>query len=154
MVLSPNSKLVRKYLFDTVVATGQAPPIVEIMRRLGQSRQQLSESLDELGKVRRIAMEPGSENIVHVPPFSNRPTPFRVTVEGEQKWYAHCGVSALGVSQIFPGKQVRIDTYCRDCAEPLSITMVGDKAISVQPETMLLHIELPVRQWFEDIIRT
>ena len=154
MPLSPLAKQVRKYLFDTVLDTGQAPPMVEIMRTLDLSRQQITHVLVELEEVRRAIREPWSENLIQVPPFSNRPTPFRVTVEMDRKWYAHCGVSALGVSQSFPGKQVRVDSYCRDCAEPISITMVDENVVNLEPSTMVLHIELPVRQWFENIIRT
>ena len=64
-------------------------------------------------------LHPETDYIASFPPLNGLPTQYRVTVRGEQKWFAQCGFEATSVTWLFPGERVRIDAACLDCGDPL-----------------------------------
>ena len=36
-------------------------------------------------------VHPGTDLIASFPPFNNQPTQYRVTIGGDQRWFAQCG---------------------------------------------------------------
>lgn len=68
--------------------TGQAPHFTEIATELGVSmeegRQALHALIDE-GVPGWLF--PGTDLIVSMAPFNNLPNQYRITIEGEQKWF-------------------------------------------------------------------
>jgi len=93
---------------------------------------------------------PDTDYIASFAPFSNIPTQYLVSVDGQQRWYAQCGFEALAISWLFPGKEIRIDCPCLDCAEGISIRMRDGELLSVEPPTVVGHSNLPVRRWREN----
>ncbi len=53
-------------------------------------------------------------------------------------------MEALAVRWLFPHTEVRIDTFCLDCGEPLFIRMRDDEILEVNPPTMVGHINVPL----------
>ncbi len=43
---------------------------------------------------------------------------------------------------LFPGKEVRIDSRCLDCGEPLQIRMRDEAILDVQPPTIVGHMNV------------
>jgi hypothetical protein len=72
------------------VETGQAPHYTEIATELGVSPKEGRQALHKLFSVRAIPgwIYPKVDTIVSMAPFNNLPTPFRITIDGEQKWFA------------------------------------------------------------------
>jgi hypothetical protein len=68
-------------------------------------------------------LHPGTDIVASVAPFYSLASQYRVSVDGEHKWYAQCGFEATAVSWVFPGRTVRMDAACLDCNEPLSLIM-------------------------------
>ena len=52
-------------------------------------------------------------------PFSNVPTHYLVTIKGDQKWYGQSGLEVLAVRWLFPRTEIRIDSRCLDCGQPI-----------------------------------
>jgi len=77
-------------------------------------------------------------------PFSNVPTHYLVTIKGEQRWYGQCGLESLAVRWLFPGSEVRIDTRCLDCGEPILIRMQDEEILEVNPPTTIGHMNKPL----------
>ena len=48
-------------------------------------------------------LHPETDYIASFPPLNSLPTQYRVTVRGEQKWFAQCGFEATSVTWLFPG---------------------------------------------------
>ncbi|MDB4433347.1 hypothetical protein N9166_01285 [bacterium] len=73
-----------------MVDTGQAPHYTEIATELGLSPAEGRAALHKLFSVRGFPgwLYPKTDSIVSFPPFNNLPTHFRLTIEGEQKWFA------------------------------------------------------------------
>jgi hypothetical protein len=72
------------------VETGQAPNYAEIAAELGVSPEEGRQALRKLFSVRGIPgwLYPKVDTVVSMAPFNNLPTPYRITIEGEQKWFA------------------------------------------------------------------
>ena len=45
---------------------------------------------------------------------------------------------------IFPDNEVRIDSRCLDCGEPILIRMRHEDVLEVNPETTVGHINIPL----------
>ncbi|MFQ5693855.1 MAG: organomercurial lyase, partial [Nitrospinota bacterium] len=149
--VSENTRRVRKLIVDSFVQTGRAPNVGEIGKNLNLSRHTVLEALRELPRMDTFWLERGTENIRILSPFSNIPTPYRVSVDGEGRWFAVCGPEALAMSFLFPGRHVEVDAYCRDCGEPIRLAMRDEELLEEEPRGLVVHLGVPIARWFEDL---
>ena len=49
----------------------------------------------------------------------------------------------LAVRWLFPGTEIRIDTRCLDCGEPILVRMRDDDILEVNPATTVGHMNIP-----------
>jgi hypothetical protein len=72
-----------------IVRDGRAPHYTELAGELGLSPDEAREALHQVGdgRVPGFWLEPGTDVIASPAPFSNIPTQYLISVEGEQKWY-------------------------------------------------------------------
>lgn len=77
-------------IMERMIATGQAPHYTEIAAELGVSPKEGRAAIRKLFSKRGFPgwLYPKTDTIVSFAPFNNLPTPFRVTIEGQQKWFA------------------------------------------------------------------
>ena len=67
---------------------GQAPHYTEIAKELGVSMAEGRKALHDLFSVRIHGwLYPNTDFITSFAPFNNLPTQFRITIDGEQKWF-------------------------------------------------------------------
>ena len=72
-----------------MVQTGQAPHYTELAAEMGVSVEEGKIILHDLIDTGIPAwLHPGTDYIASFPPFNNLPTQYRITIEGEQKWFA------------------------------------------------------------------
>jgi hypothetical protein len=72
-----------------MVATGQAPHYAELANELGvpvERGRELVAGIMAAGVPGWV--HPGTDYIASFPPFNNQPTQYRVSVDGEQRWFA------------------------------------------------------------------
>lgn len=150
-LVSNTTREVRKSIIDDFVQTGQAPNVRELMVDLDLSRRDVLNAFEEIPAIDTFWVEEGTENIRILSPFSNIPTPYKVSVGGVQKWYAVCGVEALGIWAFFPGETVEIDTHCRDCGEAMMLKLRDGEILFQSDDEMVVHIGVPVSRWMEDL---
>ena len=50
------------------------------------------------------------------------------------------------VRWLFPGTEVRIDTRCLDCGEPIMVRMRDDEILEANPPTTVGHRNVPFGQ--------
>jgi len=80
----------KTYHFITMrmVETGQAPHYTEIAKELNVSMEEGRQTLRKLfSKGVPGWLAPGTDLIASFAPFNNQPTPFRITIDGQQKWF-------------------------------------------------------------------
>jgi hypothetical protein len=72
-----------------LVETGQAPHFTEIAGESGLGVEEARQALHDLmaAGIPGVWLFPDTDYISSFAPFSNLPTQYRITVEGEQKWF-------------------------------------------------------------------
>ena len=92
------------------------------------------------------AAVPEIGEIFYARPFATFKNTFRITVEGKQKWFGECAVECCGgVSLMFPGKEVVVETVCRQTKKPITIIMKDGNMLSYEPKTTRVHLGYPAR---------
>ncbi len=76
------------FILKRMVDTGQAPFYTEIARELGVPMEEGRKVLHDLFKTGIAAwVFPNTDCIVSFSPFNNLPTQYRITIDGQQKWF-------------------------------------------------------------------
>ena len=76
-------------IMKRMVETGQAPHYTEIAVELGVSVEEGRDALHALFKAGVPGwLYPKTDLIASFAPFNNLPTQYRITIDGEQKWFA------------------------------------------------------------------
>ena len=75
-------------IMQRMVKTGQAPHYTEIAAELGVSPEDGRKTLHKLFRSGVAGwLFPNTDYVTSFAPFNNLPTQFRITVDGEQKWF-------------------------------------------------------------------
>lgn len=133
------------------VRDGRAPHYLELAGRLGVSVEEarrLQRALLALGGPHWA--HPGTDLIAGFAPFSNLATHYRLTVDGDQRWFGQCGMESLAVSWLFPGREVRIDAPCLCCGAPMAVRMRDGAVLDADPPTIVGHVNVPPGAAIED----
>ena len=134
------------------VATGRAPHYAEVARGLGctveEGRQALLDTMNTPGVASWL--HPGTDIVASVAPFYSLASQYRITVDGEQKWYAQCGFEATAVCWVFPGRTVRVDAPCLDCNDSISLVMRDGQILALDPAGAIGHLNQPVPWYLRD----
>ncbi len=76
------------FIMKQMVATGQAPHYVELAAELGLSPEEGRQAQQDLFSVGIAGwLHPGTDLIASFAPFNNLPTMYRITIDGDQKWF-------------------------------------------------------------------
>ena len=116
-----------------MVEKARAPAHVEFGTALGIGPDEALIVLDESMPSGYPAGVDEDDNIVTTCPLSNQPNQYRISVDGEQKWFGQLGIESLAVYWLFPGKSIRIDAVCPDCGEPIVVEMSDGDVLSCDP---------------------
>jgi hypothetical protein len=136
------------FILRTFVETGRAPRSEALAAALGLEAEAGRALLHALMAQDILSwLHPGTDEIAAFAPFHTQPTPYRISVRGEQRWFAQCGFETLAVSWLFPGATVTIDAPCRDCGEPLRLDMQDGRILAADPPEMVAFVDVPFRQW-------
>ena len=128
-------------IMRALVDTGRAPHYAELARALGLAVPQGRQLLLDVMQAYPIGwLHPETDYIASFPPLNNLPTQYRVSVGGEQKWFAQCGFEATSVTWLFPGATVRVQAPCLDCGEPVVIEMRDGRLVTVDPPGVVGHL--------------
>ena len=77
------------YIMETFVKRGFGPHYTEIAGEFKLSSEEGRKLLLQLmGLNMAMWLAPGTDLIASFAPFNNLPTQYRITVDGEQKWFA------------------------------------------------------------------
>ena len=134
------------------VETGRAPHYTDIAQKMGTEPGTARALLRELTSMRLPNwLVPGTDLIESFAPFSNIPNQYRVSVDGEQGWFAQCGLEALSLGHLFPGRTVEVAASCLDCGDPIRVTLRDAALLSLEPSTTVAHSSVPLADWYPDI---
>ncbi len=119
------------------IDTGQAPHYTELASALNVSLADARSLVHELVAVTPGWVHPGTDLLASFPPFNLQPTQYRVSVAGDQRWFAQCGFEALAIRWLFAGRQVRIEAPCLCCGESMVLEMDDEAIGTIEPTTMV-----------------
>ena len=124
-----------------LVDSGRAPHYAELAAPLGLTVESSRQLLGEVMQAYPIGwLHPETDYVASFPPLNNLPTQYRITVRGEQKWFAQCGFEATSVTWLFPGTTVRIEAPCLDCGDAIRVEMRDGRLITVDPPGVVGHL--------------
>lgn len=76
------------FIMETFVKTGHAPHYTEIATELGVHPEEGKRLLHELMETgTAMWLYPGTDLVVSFAPFNNLPTQYRISVDGQQRWF-------------------------------------------------------------------
>ncbi len=142
---------VRLSIFQRLADTARPPVVEELMAEFDLSRADAVASLARLAEARHVALVKGTARILMAFPFSAIATPFRVTAGRE--YFANCAWDAVAFHSML-NRDIRIDSFCHHCGEPIRIEMRDGAATLVEPAETIVYLALRPSQWWEDIITT
>jgi hypothetical protein len=135
-------------MMQAFVRRGQALHYTELARDLGLTPEAGRDVLLDLMSTGVPAwLYDGTDYVASFAPFNNVPTQYRISVEGQQRWFAQCGFEALAVCWLFPGKDVTIEAPCLDCGEALRVVVREGRIVSAEPATICAFVDIPFREW-------
>jgi len=134
-----------------MMATGHAPHYTEIATQLGVPVEEARKTLHELMSkgIPGLWMFPDTDYISSFAPLSNLPTQYRISVDGEQKWFGQCGFESLAVCWLFPKKVVEIDAPCLDCGSPVHVEIKDGVVLKTIPEGVMGYVAVPFSKWLQ-----
>ena len=128
-------------IMRALVETGRAPHYAELARAMHLTVPQGRQLLLDVMQAYPIGwLHPETDYIASFPPLNSLPTQYRVSVGGEQKWFAQCGFEATSVTWLFPGATVRIEAPCLDCGDPVVVEMRDGRLGTVDPPQIVGHL--------------
>lgn len=142
----------RKYVFDSFVESARAPLVEQIMQRFQLSREVVVERLQDLQASHHILLLPGTYRILMANPFSNIPSPFRVST-GSMQYYANCAWDAVAF-HVMLDRDVRISSFCHHCGTPIEFSLSRRKLGSNEGKDVIVFLGTPVSKWYDNLVVT
>lgn len=76
-------------IMQRFINTGQAPHYTELAKELGVAVEEGRQLITDLMNAGVPGwLHPQTDYIASFPPFNNQPTQYRITIDGQQKWFA------------------------------------------------------------------
>ena len=139
----------RREIYSRTVTSGVPPTVAELAKALAIDAGDTRSGLARLAAARIVVLQPGTGELLMVPPFSAVPTPFLVETS-RYTCYANCAWDALGVPAMLR-ERARVITACGCCGEAMVVDVELDRA----PQTAdVIHFAVPAANWWDDVVFT
>ncbi len=138
----------RLYTYRQVVATAKAPTVAQAAREIGNTEAAVRAAYARLSESHAFMLAESGE-LWRVAPFSAIPTVFPVE-SGGHTYYANCIWDALGIPAML-GQDATIPASCACCNLEMTLRV---KAGLLLPHEGLIHVAVPARRWYEDVVFT
>lgn len=147
------AKNVRKFVYDRLRVTAQPPLAEEVARQFELDRQNAVETLKLLEVNRMLVLLPGTARILMAHPFSAITTPFRVTQNGGQEFFANCAYDSIAMHLTLE-EDVKVTSFCHYCCETIEIELADETVRTCRPKDTIVYLGLPFARWWDDMVYT
>ena len=134
----------RRRTYAFFVEHGRAPAAAE----LGEP-EDVVEGWRRLHDAHAVVLDPATDELRMLNPFSVVPTAYRVEAKGRW-WYGNCAWDAIGICAALHADG-RIEASCPDCREPIALEIRDGRPTD---ESLFFHVLVPARHWWADIVFT
>lgn len=141
-------RLVRTYVYNTLISGGKMPLAAEVARHLGLGPDEVRASYRRMKEAHVLVLQEGDDEILMANPFSAVPTPFLVEAGGHS-WWGNCVWDAIGIAAMVKG-DARISTACGDCNDAM-VLLVQNGSLRLEHGEGIIHFSVPARRWWENI---
>lgn len=138
---------VRRYVYDVTLKRGYPPSLTETSAHLETPLEQVQAAFQRLAGGRVLVLQRDTDEILMANPFSAVPTPFLVELD-TLACFGPCIWDALGIPAMLH-QDARIKTACGDCGTAMEVTVTNGV---VQGDLGLIHLAIPARHWWDDIV--
>ena len=139
----------RSFVYRFLLENEIPPSIEETAAGLGIGVEEAAMVYEQLHDRHLLFLTPDRRAVRMAHPFSGVPTPFRVHANGRSYW-ANCAWDAFGIPAALHA-DARINAVCSDTGEEVTLGVEGDRPLG---RGEIVHIFLPFRRWYDDIIWT
>jgi hypothetical protein len=155
---SENALRLRQFAYEQWCANGVGPTLLDVHQALGLSRREIQAGYKELqlGTICVVDQDSLNANLLKLQPFSAFPSQVKTFVDGEFHSFAGCAMESIAFSKMppFAGKDVRVESYCACCFEPVSFVSREMEMRDLSHEGLRIHVSLSPYDWNNnDILR-
>ena len=137
-------------VLEHLIEHGRAPHYTDLAVEFGIGTEQARLAVNEAAEVAvGCWTSPGTDQVGSWAPFNSTPTHYRVSIDGESKWFGQCGLEINAIRWLVPGREVVVDTRDLATAEPIRVRFKDEKILEVSPSTVVAHINHPMWKWGE-----
>ena len=143
----------RQSIYRHFIGVGRAPKVAEMVAALSSplrktGLRKIRAGLERLAQTHAFVLQETGE-LWRAAPFSAVPTAFPVRA-GKQVWYGNCIWDALGIPAMLH-QNAHIEAYC-GCYNYEMVLRVEEGRL-LAPKG-IIHIAVPARHWYDDIVFT
>ena len=139
---------VRQFVYQHILYRARVPLVAEMSEGFRISKQRIRSSLERLCASHAFMVQANGE-LWRAAPFSAIPTSFPVRV-GKRSWFGNCIWDALGIPAML-GQDAVIDAACGCCNYQMPTHV---KSGTLQSNSGVIHIAVPAREWYKDVVFT
>jgi alkylmercury lyase-like protein len=141
----------RQFLYEYWAEHGRGPNLRAAHEGTGLSRERIIEAYKQLdlGLICNVDHDTQNYNLLKLQPFSSFPSQVEVHFDGRFHCYAGCAMESIAISRMppFAGKEIRLESYCACCLEPVTIATRDGEILSRRPDTVMIHVSSSPWDW-------
>jgi Alkylmercury lyase len=138
----------RLAVYQHTIRTGRVPLVAEMARAFSCPVRKIRDALTRLSESHAFMLQEDGE-LWRVAPFSAIATAFPVRI-GKLSLWANCIWDALGIPAMLK-KDATIDSACACCNYEMKLDV---KKGSLLQDEGVIHIAVPARDWYKDVVFT
>jgi hypothetical protein len=138
----------RQSIYRHFIREGRTPTVAEMAAALSSPVRKVRAALERLAQTHAFVLQESGE-LWRAAPFSAVPTAFPVR-SGKQAWYGNCIWDALGIPAMLH-QNARIDASCGCCNYEMVLRVEAGRLVGPKG---IIHIAVPARHWYDDIVFT
>jgi hypothetical protein len=143
----------RKHIYRHFIREGRAPTVAEMAAAFSSTGaktglRKVRAALERLAQTHAFVLQETGE-LWRAAPFSAVPTAFPVRA-GKRAWYSNCIWDALGIPAMLH-QNAGIDASCGCCNHEMTLRVEAGRLLGPKG---VIHIAVPARHWYKDIVFT
>jgi alkylmercury lyase-like protein len=146
--LSSFDQQLRLFVYRHLLRHEESPTVKQMAKELASSSTRVRGALARLSESHAFMLQEDGE-LWRAAPFSCIPTAFPVTV-GKKSWFGNCIWDALGIPAML-GKDALIGAACACCNYAMPVEI---RRGTLRPAEGIIHIAVPAREWYKDVVFT
>jgi hypothetical protein len=155
---SERALVVRKFVFDFWAETGRGPNLRHVKEGTGLLRRDIVQAYKELQTGIVVVVDQDSPNcdLLKIPPYSAFPSQVEMYLDDRFHSFIGCAHEAMAVSNMphFHGKEVRLESYCACCLEPITFWAKNFEVTRCEPSEPLIHCAAPLWDWVNNDMKS